>query len=160
MLGEQEIAQDSDGEIASAAREGLIAAFALDQNHSTSIPDLSGSRNTLAVPERVTLRNSILVWPDWGIQKDSSPAGDIAVNLLGFVPFGFLLAFWREHVNGSRRWRVYALAILIGALISLGIEVTQAFIPARDSSMVDFVCNTGGTAIGVLTLALPPRRIR
>jgi VanZ family protein len=138
----------------------LVAAFALDKIHSTSVPDLSGNENTLLVPERVTLRNSILAWPDYRNQKNSSPAGDIVVNILGFVPFGFLFAFWREEANGPRRWRSLLLAVCVGALISLGIEVPQAFIPARDSNMVDFICNTAGTAIGVLTLALPPRRIR
>jgi fluoride ion exporter CrcB/FEX len=147
-LGESEIAQDRDGEKERASHEGLIASFALDKGHSTSVPDLSGNKNTLSVPERVTLTNGILAWPDWRNQKDSSPAGDIVVNILGFVPFGFLFAFWREQVNGSRRWRSLILAVFVGALISLVIEVTQAFIPARDSSMVDVICNTGGAVLG------------
>jgi hypothetical protein len=147
-LGESEIAQDRDGEKERASHEGLIASFALDKGHSTSVPDLSGNKNTLSVPERVTFANSILSWPDWRNQKDSAPAKDIVVNILGFVPFGFLFAFWREQVNGSRRWRSLLLAIAIGALISLVIEVTQAFIPARDSSMVDVICNTGGAVLG------------
>jgi VanZ family protein len=153
-LSGREINRDRDGATESASREGLVASFALDKSHSTLVPDLSGNKNTLSVPERVTLRNSILAWPDWRNQKDSSPVGDIAVNILGFVPFGFLFAFWREQAHGSRRWRSLLLAVLVGAFISLVIEMTQAFIPARDSSMVDFICNTAGTAIGGLTLAL------
>jgi len=70
------------------------------------------------------------------------------VNVLGFVPLGFLFAVWLEQTTRWRRWRGYAFAVLMGALISLGIEVTQAFIPARDSSMIDLLCNTGGTTIG------------
>jgi len=156
-LGETEIAQGISAPAKSTSHEGLVAAFEMDKNHSTSIPDFSGNKNTLEVPERVTLTNSVLAWPDWRNQKDSSPAGDIAVNILGFVPFGFLLAFWREQVNGSRRWRSFLLAVVIGALISLVIEVTQAFIPARDSSMVDVICNTGGAVLGAGFLVLVSR---
>jgi hypothetical protein len=147
-LNETEIAQDLSVPAKSASHESLIAAFELDKNHSTSVPDLSGNQNTLSVPERVTLTNAILAWPNWGIQKDSRPSKDIVVNILGFVPLGFLFALWRGQVNGSRRWRSLLLAVLVGALISLVIEVTQAFIPARDSSMVDVICNTGGTVLG------------
>jgi len=148
-LSETEIAANREGTTGTDSREGLIAAFEMDEGHNTSVPDLSGNKNTLAVPERVTLTNSILAWPDYRNQKDSSPAGDIVVNILGFMPFGFLIAFWREQVNGSRRWSSLLLAVFVGALISLVIEVTQAFIPARDSNMVDLMCNTGGTVIGV-----------
>ena len=147
-LSETEIAGDRHLKANSEREEGLIAAFEMDKKHSTSIPDLSGNKNTLAVPERVPSGKSVLAWPDYRNQKDSSPAGDIVVNILGFVPFGFLFAFWREQVTGSRRWRSLLLATAIGALISLGIEVPQAFIPARDSNMVDLICNTAGTAIG------------
>jgi hypothetical protein len=148
-LGGSEIGQDKTTPAGSATPEGLIAAFEIGKNPSNSIPDLSGNRNTLAVPERVTLRNSILAWPDWWKHKDSSPAGDILVNILGFMPFGFLFASWRKQADGSRRWCSCGLAILAGALVSFLIEVSQAFIPARDSSMADFISNTGGAALGV-----------
>jgi VanZ family protein len=147
-LSEHEIARGRDGGTEDSSYDGLIASYALEKSHSTSIPDLSGNKNTLSVPERVTLTNSILAWPDWRNQKDSSPVPDIVVNILGFVPFGFLFALWRRQANGSRRWADFVLAVLAGALISLVIEVTQAFIPARDSNMVDVICNIGGTILG------------
>jgi VanZ family protein len=147
-LSETEIAADRHTVTESARQGGLIASFALDKTHSTSVPDLSGNNNTLSVPERVAMMNSILAWPDWRNQKNSSPAGDIVVNILGFVPLGFLFAFWRAQANGSGRWRSFLLAVVIGALISLVIEVTQAFIPVRDSSMVDVICNAGGAVLG------------
>lgn len=153
-LSESEIAQDLSGPAKIAPSEGLVAAYAFDKSHSTSIPDLSGNMNTLTVPERVALTNSILAWPDWRNQKDSSPAKDIVVNILGFVPFGFLFALWRVQAYPPRRWRSYLFAVLIGAFISLVIEVGQAFIPARDSNMMDLISNTVGTAIGAVFLVL------
>jgi hypothetical protein len=147
-LSESEIARDREVAGETESPEGLVAAFALDKNHSTFVSDLSGNKNALMVPERVALTNGVLAWPDWRNKKDSSPAKDIVVNIIGFVPFGFLLAFWREQAKQSRRWRACVFAIAVGVLISLVIEVTQAFIPARDSSMVDVICNTGGAVLG------------
>jgi VanZ family protein len=157
VLSDREMAGDRKGAAEGAPDEGLIAAYAFEKKGGTLISDLSGNRNDLAVPERIAMTNEILSWPEWRNQKDSSPAEDIAVNILGFVPFGFLLAFWREQAQQSRRWRACVFAVAVGATISLVIEVTQAFIPARDSSMVDVICNTGGAVLGAGFLVLVSR---
>jgi hypothetical protein len=159
-LGEQEMARDRNGSTESASSEGLIAAFTFDKSRGTLIPDLSGNENSVTVPERITTTHNILAWPDWDVQKRAALTKDMIVNVLGFVPLGFLLSFWRNQTNPSGPWRSYLLAVVTGALISLGIEVAQAYIPVRDSSMVDLICNTGGTGIGVLTLALSVRLSR
>ncbi|MCU0596276.1 MAG: LamG domain-containing protein, partial [Desulfobacterota bacterium] len=64
-LTESEIAKDRDGGRQSVSNETLIVSYALDKSHSTIVPDLSDNKNTLSVPERVSLTNSILAWPDW-----------------------------------------------------------------------------------------------
>ncbi len=148
-LSESEIAQEHETPPGDTPKDGLVAAFALGKPRGRVVPDLSGNGNSVAVPERVSLADNILAWPDWHVQKVHSVADDMIVNVLGFVPLGFLFAFWREQANRSRRRRSCLFALLMGALISLGIEVAQAFIPARDSSMVDLLCNTGGVFLGV-----------
>jgi VanZ family protein len=37
---------------------------------------------------------------------------------------------------------------MIGFLINLAIEVLQAFLPSRDSSMMDLIANSAGAGIG------------
>jgi hypothetical protein len=147
-LMESEIALSNSTLARNAVSESFIAYFSFEQAGGTLIPDLSGNENNLEVPERVTLHNSVLGWPYLDVLKKASLESDIAVNILGFIPFGFLLALWEEQRDRSSRWRSCVFAILVGTLISLVIEVTQAFIPVRDSSMVDVICNTGGAAIG------------
>jgi VanZ family protein len=50
------------------------------------------------------------------------------------------------------------LVILFGATISLSIEVIQAWLPNRVSSMTDFLTNATGTLLGViLALAIRSR---
>jgi VanZ like family len=148
-LSAREIVRDHNGLTESPSRDRLIAAFAFDKIHGTLIPDLSGNQNSMKVPEHIRLSNSILGWPDWNIDRTAPIVKDAIVNVLGFMPLGFLLSFWLEQTHRSGRWRSYVFATLMGALISLGIEVAQAFIPARDSSMADVICNTMGAAMGV-----------
>jgi VanZ family protein len=73
---------------------------------------------------------------------------DVAVNVLGFVPFGGLLVI---YLKNSRAWsnrKAIILAILLGFVVSLVIEVLQVFLPTRDSSLLDLINNTLGTGIG------------
>jgi len=70
---------------------------------------------------------------------------DIAINMLAYAPFGFLLA-----LVGTRRSAAVRLATAIGggALLSFAMESTQMFLPTRDASTVDFICNSFGAAVG------------
>lgn len=71
---------------------------------------------------------------------------DLLSNLVGYVPLGFLLALgWLR--SGAGRW-TWALAVLISFLLSLGVEVTQNFLPTRVPSNVDLVLNTAGAVLG------------
>ena len=68
-------------------------------------------------------------------------------NVVVFVPLGMALAFGL----GPRlaRWRLL-IATLIGAALSLTIELAQAGIPSRVAAVGDFLLNTVGTAAGAL----------
>ena len=46
--------------------------------------------------------------------------------------------------------------VAIGALLSFGIEFSQQWIPGRDPSLGDIVCNTISTALGVLLVVAAP----
>ena len=71
---------------------------------------------------------------------------DVAVNVLGYAPLGFLLAlvFLR---SGRIAW-VLTAAVLGGALLSLGMETLQSYLPSRIPSNVDLALNTLGTWLG------------
>jgi glycopeptide antibiotics resistance protein len=72
---------------------------------------------------------------------------DLAGNVVVFAPLGTALVLVLGAIPAAHR---LALAILIGAGLSLGIEITQATLPARATQPVDWVLNTTGTAIGAL----------
>jgi hypothetical protein len=75
---------------------------------------------------------------------------DFLANIILFAPLGAAV-FWRTR----RAW----LAVLLGALFSLGIEALQwKLIPARDASLGDFAANSLGAAVGACLLYVRPWR--
>ena len=75
---------------------------------------------------------------------NQSGVKDIVLNLLGFVPFGYVLANGR----GQKRWVL--LAIGVAAAASLIVEVSQTWIATRHSSLLDWICNTSGAWLGAV----------
>ncbi len=71
---------------------------------------------------------------------------DVAVNVAGYAPLGFLLAlaFMRR---GRTVWGLTA-AVLVGAALSLCMETLQSYLPSRIPSNVDLALNTLGTWLG------------
>jgi glycopeptide antibiotics resistance protein len=75
---------------------------------------------------------------------------DVVSNVLLFIPFGFLLAMWRDAHGASLR-ATLVLAVLSGAFLSGSVEVAQLFAPSRFSSFVDLTTNTFGSMVGAVT---------
>jgi VanZ family protein len=81
---------------------------------------------------------------------------DIAVNLLGYVPYGFLaVAALHPRVRGIPAFAAAAASALALALL---LEALQTYLPARIASNVDAFCNLiGGAAGAALGLRYAPR---
>jgi VanZ family protein len=71
---------------------------------------------------------------------------DVASNLLGYAPLGFLLSLAMLR-SGWGRWSWW-LAFALPALLSLVVETLQNYLPIRVPSNVDFVLNSAGAALG------------
>lgn len=85
------------------------------------------------------------VWAQFFTRIDRFSFGDIATNLVIYVPFGFVFA----HLGGGRNPRRWVLlATIAGFLLSGLMEVTQAFLPQRVSSIYDLALNVFGTTVG------------
>ena len=77
----------------------------------------------------------------WGYWKN------VLINVGGFVPLGFFLFAYLTTTNRFRR--PAAVTIGLGFIVSLTIELLQAWLPTRDSGTTDIVTNTLGSALGV-----------
>jgi glycopeptide antibiotics resistance protein len=71
----------------------------------------------------------------------------LAGNVVVFVPLGAALALALGERPAGRR---LLLATLIGAGLSLGIELTQMALPSRVTAVDDLLLNAVGTAVGAM----------
>lgn len=75
---------------------------------------------------------------------------DVVVNVLLFVPFGVGMA-----ATSRNRLRVTGRVVLTvgtAAVLSLGVESLQMYLPSRDPSLRDVAANVAGAALGGLLL--------
>jgi VanZ family protein len=80
---------------------------------------------------------------------------DVAINVAGYAPFGFLLAVSALR-TGRGRHAVLMAALAAGA-VSLAMETLQSYLPTRVASNVDFVLNTEGALAGAALAKLLER---
>ena len=80
---------------------------------------------------------------------------DMTINVLGYMPLGlFAVAALHPRLRGAA---AFAVAMLTGAALSIALEAVQTYLPSRDASNLDVLCNTAGAALGAaLGLALIP----
>lgn len=80
---------------------------------------------------------------------------DVVVNVIGYVPFGFLcIAVLHPRI---RRFPAFAVAVAGAAALSIALEALQNYLPTRFASNVDVLSNVGGATIGALAgLRLAP----
>jgi len=121
-----------------------------------------GSREGLAAAIPRLLRGLLAAWlaatllvtlaPFWPLRPvprafaTASRLGslDFALNIVLFLPLGALL-----RLLGRRT----STATAVGALLSLGIESAQMYIPSRHPSQLDVLANTLGALLGALLAA-------
>jgi len=76
---------------------------------------------------------------------------DFGLNVGLFLPCGLLLVLLGRRIS---------TATAVAALLSLGIEAAQMYIPPRYPSQLDILANTLGAFAGALAIALVGRRLR
>lgn len=84
-------------------------------------------------------------------------AFDLAINVVAYLPLGFLLALALRRRLG--RIGGALAAALLGAGLSCLLEGVQSWLPARVPSNVDLACNGGGAAIGAALALLFGERV-
>jgi glycopeptide antibiotics resistance protein len=78
-----------------------------------------------------------------------SSVSDILVNVVLFIPLGFLFQLARRRSG----WRSLLLALGFGVLVSTAVEACQLFLPGRYSSLIDVATNGFGAWLGAAAAA-------
>lgn len=71
----------------------------------------------------------------------------LAGNVVVFIPLGAALVLALDDKSTGRR---LLLAMIVGAALSLAIELAQMTVPSRVTAVDDWLLNTIGTAIGAV----------
>ena len=109
------------------------------------------SRYNLSIPKIFhVLQRKTLVTPWETVHLNRYFFKDVAINIVGFIPFGLFFTVWLRNRNLPPSIPAAAIVILLGSGISLAIELLQAYLPARDSSLTDLACNIFGTILGII----------
>ncbi|MGD9330634.1 MAG: VanZ family protein, partial [Desulfobacterales bacterium] len=140
--------------------------YLFNEGRGGSILDWGGGEHHLAIPPKmVVLTKAILGAPVINDDDNTLLFQDMAINVAGFIPLGFLLSALWLHWRGGKVRKRFAWILLACGALSLFIELAQAWIPSRSSQMLDLVLNTLGAGAGVMLHSvyrrcLPPARPR
>ncbi|HJZ63684.1 MAG TPA: VanZ family protein [Candidatus Acidoferrum sp.] len=154
-LSREEIRQHYDSIPASspASRDprSLLARYEFTESSGSVVhssvpgaPDLQIPKNFF-LPHKPVLQSPLPHYEtSWHYYRDA------LFNVLGFVPFGFLLCAWLGNARLARHGVLYSF--LAGALFSFLIELIQGYIPQRDSGFNDVITNSLGALLGAFFL--------
>lgn len=118
------------------------------------VPDKSEGNQPLQIPKRaIVLKKTFLSAPWHQFKFNRSFLVDTILNLIGFIPMGAVLYGWLRQ-TGLFTGRNSAWATLvICSIFSLCIEILQAWMPTRSSSLMDWSMNTLGAWLGIWLFA-------
>lgn len=125
--------------------------YAFDEGGGERVHNQASDDLDLMIPAEVKiLAKKVLAWPHFAGVASTRMVADILINLMGFIPLGFLwMAILTCFEGGGGRTGMLT-AVMVAFLFSLCIEIAQVWIPTRDSSLLDLVLNTLGGWMGVL----------
>ena len=133
----------------SADLKNALAVYNFSERRGQVIRDQTKTEPDLTIPESYAILYPPFLTPAW---KEFAPTrwyfADLALNIAGFLPPGFFICATLFRVRGGKR--SVALATVAGLLLSLTIEILQAYIPMRNSGTTDLITNTLGAGIGAV----------
>jgi hypothetical protein len=86
------------------------------------------------------------------ISVGSAQQPDFVFNILMMIPYGLLVPLWRWPK--LTRKRDMAVAILLGLVVCVGVQVAQLWLPRRSAQIDDAIANSYGLLIGMALFAL------
>ncbi|MBW2273468.1 MAG: VanZ family protein [Deltaproteobacteria bacterium] len=123
----------------------VVALYPFDEGAGRRAASQVPHAPPLVFPERILrpTRHSLLSPPTARWKHPRWLPLDIGLNVIAFVPFGLFAAWGRGR-------RGIAWAVIWGLALSLAIELAQPWIPGRDSSLMDWICNGLGALSGAV----------
>jgi len=132
-----------------AENERPVGLYLFDERAGKVVHNQVEPRLDLVIPEDYQIVDEKFLEPFWR-EFDASWGywKNVLINIVGFVPLGFFFCAYFSSVRQTKRAAL--AATVLGAAVSLTIEVLQAYLPTRDSGTTDIITNTLGTSLGAM----------
>lgn len=125
--------------------------YIFDEKTGFKAFDHGSKDHHLVIPSRVKIiKKEILVAPWNEGRLDRQLVQDMVMNLAGFIPPGFFFCALMFHLGGFYKKHGMLLTLCTCFMISLIIELAQAWIPSRSSQSLDLIFNTLGGWLGAI----------
>jgi len=160
---ETEMAYDSDEGVSmlhadEKSKASPVLLYDFKSMEQGRVKDCSRNGVHLDLPESIVpLKKKMLTFSWHDFEADKGLFLDVVFNFIGFVPLGFLLSIVIIQSAQMSVKPTILMTILACFLLSLCIEVAQAWLPWRSSSLLDLVMNTIGAGVGAGVLLFRPR---
>lgn len=136
-----------------AEKNKPVALYFFDEKTGVRAVDHAGGKHPLEIPVKMRILKKKILSSEWtGFKFSRSLSEDNILNLFGFIPFGFIFAATLIKFGGPLEKHYFLITILFCFTVSLVIEILQAWLPSRSSSMPDLILNTLGALIGAIIL--------
>ena len=134
-----------------SSEENIVALYTFDEGQGVIARNSVSQDKQLIIPERFIVLEKTVLEPPWAhFNSNFSFIFDFTINLLGFIPLGIILTLYLRRIFRINGRRLFLISLMIGGAISLMIELLQALMPQRHSSLMDLILNIAGLCIGIL----------
>ena len=126
--------------------------YSFDEKNGVRALDHGNGNHHLKIPKRIQILEKRILSSPWiDLKLNKSFIQDFVINLVGFIPLGFILSATFIELGGTLKKRVILITVVLCFTISLIIVVVHGWMPSRSSQILDLMLNTGGSLIGVMT---------
>jgi VanZ like family/Concanavalin A-like lectin/glucanases superfamily len=138
--------------------DGLVGLYPFNERKGSMVHNEVNANDTLIIPGIFKPLQRKILYPFWlDFRWDLSFVQDVTINILGFIPFGFYFSALFLKTARQRRLSAYMITAILGMGLSLAIELSQAYLPTRDSSLADVASNFAGTILGIVIFQIFPQ---
>jgi VanZ family protein len=130
-------------------RDNPVLAYFLDEKNGVKALAHGSGGLPLEIPSRMQiLQREILSSSGDALPFNRNTIQDIIINLLGFIPLGYILTATVMQRGGRYEKHAVLITLALCFMVSLLIETVQAWLPSRSSQMLDLTLNTLGALSG------------
>ena len=141
-----------------AGKDRPFVLYLFDEKEGTRAFDQAGGDHHLEISAPMQILKRKILAPPWhGFEFNRSLIQDIIVNLVGFIPLGFI--FTATFLKAGSKHSIL-ITVALCFTISLFIEIIQAWMPSRNSDLLDLILNTLGALIGAVIYFSVYRKVK